>query len=137
MCLHHYKDMNSIYLLSLGNMSLEHFIEIFLYVKNVDISINKLVQLADVVCAKPYIYYCLWYTNQIFDDPLLANLLPFFATPVGISLITTYGLSSKERHPWKIDFFDRLFSVEFKRVFNMDLDQRLQDKRTINSRFII
>lgn len=136
MCLHHYKDMNSIYLLSLGNISLEHFFDIFFYLKNVKMSMSKLIRLTDIFSAKPYIYYCLWHTNHILDEPMITKLLPIFKTTLGVNLISSFGLSSNERYPWEIDFFDRLFSDEFKKEFNKTLNIQQQDKIQINSRFI-
>lgn len=132
LCLHHYKDMNSIYLLAMGNLKLSLFCDIFYYLKNVPLDIDKLYDLSCKLNAVPYIYYCAWYTNQIFDMDFLSPVITAFESPAGISLLDTYGLTDRERHKWDIDFLDRLFSPSFHEDFWSSLDDTEREKVRIN-----
>lgn len=132
LCLHHYKDMNSIYLLAMGNLRLSLFCDIFYYLKNVRIDMDKLYDLSTKLNAMPYIYYCLWYTDQVFNAELLTPLISRFESSEGLSLLSTFGLSDRERHEWNIDFLDRLFSPSFQPDFYSSLSEREKEKVRIN-----
>ncbi len=132
LCLHHYKDMNSIYLLAMGNLRLSLFCDIFYYIKNVPIDTDKLYNLSAKLGAIPYIYYCVWYTNQIFDTKFLTSIISKFESLKGSSLLSTFGLSDNERHEWKIDFLDRMFSPSFCDDFYSLLSEDEREKIKIN-----
>lgn len=132
LCLHHYKDMNSIYLLAIGNLKLSLFCDIFYYLKNVSMNTDKLFNLSNKLNAVPYIYYCLWYTNQIFDAEFLVPTISKFESPEGISLLSSFGLSDNEKHEWNIDFLDRLFSPSFRVDFYSALSEYERGKIEIN-----
>lgn len=132
LCLHHYKDMNSIYLLATGSIKLSLFCDIFDYLKNVPVDTDKLYDLSTQLNANPYIYYCLWYTKQVFDTEFLDQFISKFESPEGISLLSTFGLSNDEKHKWSIDFFDRLFSTSFRTDFQASLSEKEKNKIKLN-----
>lgn len=136
LCLHHYKDFNSLYLLSLGNWNLNHFFDLFLYLKNVPLEIKRLKTLAYKLNAIPYMYYCLWYTDQIFDSEITKSFLDLFKTEEGVALIEYYGLASKERKKWEICWQDRLFSPTFQQDFYSSLNKEEKNKVDINRLFM-
>ena len=132
LCLHHYKDMNSIYLLAIGSLKLSLFCDIYYYLKNVSLNTDKLFYLSNKLNAVPYIYYCLWYTNQLFDAAFLASTISKFESPEGISLLSSFGLTNNERHEWNIDFLYRLFSPSFRVDFYSTLSEKERKKIEMN-----
>ena len=73
LCLHHYKDMNSIYLLYQRGLNLGLLCDIYFYVRNVHPTADKIAALARKLNVARYIYVCLVHTMEIFADPILAN----------------------------------------------------------------
>ena len=123
LCLHHYKDKNSIYILAKKGLSFELFFDLYFALKNSHLNIKKLVSLADELNVKEYLYYCLYYTNQIFNDP---ELLPFLEATIctkGSALLSYYGLTDNERKEWSIGFPQRVFDKDFIRMFYSSLTQ--------------
>lgn len=59
LCMHHYKDMNSIYLLSDRSLKLKLFLDIYMYIKNCVMDENLLHLFSEQLKVKQYIYYCL------------------------------------------------------------------------------
>lgn len=132
LCLHHYKDMNSIYLLAMGNLQLSLFCDIFYYLKNTSLDIDKLYSLSTELNALPYVYYCIWYTDMLFKADFLQPFIMKFKSPEGILLLRTFGLCDQERHEWRIDFYDRLFSPSFRTEFYSSLSEKERDKIKLN-----
>lgn len=111
--LHHYKEMNSIYHLVADNcIKRSMFRDVYHLLKNnlADIKLDKLYAISAEYGIIPYMYYILYFTNQIYKDEVLKQYVEAFTTPEGIELLDYYGLSEKERKPWKVSFFKRLDS---------------------------
>lgn len=136
LCLHHFKDMNSLYLLSVKGLRLSHFCDLFYYIKNVTLNLEKLCSLSDQLHATPYVYYCLWYTDQLFDAAQLKPYLQVFSSAEGLSLLNTYGLCDAEKHDWAIAFPERLFSQSFSKKFYNGLTEQEREKVRINQTFM-
>jgi len=137
LCLHHYKDMNSIYLLHKNSgINLNLFCDIFYYIKNVKLDTDKLFDISERLKAKQYIYYCLWHTYKLFQGEFLEPLIEKFETAEGRRLLTTFGLVESERHTWNIDFFDRIFSADFMERYLPLLSQQDLEKIKINSQLM-
>lgn len=136
LCMHHYKDMNSIYLLVTGGLKLSLFCDIYFYLKNVSLDTEKLHRLSIRLNAVPYVYYCLWYTNQVFDADFLLPLLTRFRSPEGEAQLYNYGLCGNERRKWEIGFLDRLFSTSFRENFYNRLDEKAKKKVRVNRKFM-
>ena len=132
LCLHHYKDMNSIYLLSNGSLRLSLFCEIYYYLKNNNLSAYELKQLSEKLKVRDYIYYCICLTNEIFDDPQLLPYLNVLKTDSAQKLINFFGLDDTERKEWNMPFFDRLFSSDFGNNFDKLLTDKDRKKIRIN-----
>lgn len=109
LCMHHYKDMNSIFLLYTKKIRLNLFCDIFYFLKNLSPNKLRLYALAEKLEVRQYIHYCLYYTNLIFDDNIVRSYLDMFDNDKDTDLIDTYGLSEDERHTWGINFYERLF----------------------------
>lgn len=135
--LHHYKEMNSIYLLSSYNtIKYNMFKDVFYLLKSntETISLQKLFAISSSYGIIPYVFYILYYTNQVFDDQLLKKYVEAFKTPEGINLLDYYGLAKKERKPWRVDFKTRLEAENLydfikNDLTDVDLEKIEQNKR--------
>lgn len=136
--LHHYKDMNSIYLLATRNsIRPSMFADIYhLLMRNKTmISCRDLLQRGRELGILPYLYYVLYYTNQIYEDPELELYISACKTPEGEALLPVYGLTAEERRNWKVDFKTRLEEESIYTLIQEDLTKgdlkKIQFNQTI------
>ena len=66
LCLHHYKDLNSLYLIYKGKINFGLFSDIFFYVINADLDWDRLKDISEKLNVSKYIYYCLFFCSKIF-----------------------------------------------------------------------
>jgi len=136
LCLHHYKDMNSIYLLAERGICLNEFFDIYYYIVFVKPDIDELYDITEKYQVKEYVYYCIYFTNEIFRNPCLGKYLERLETPEGIRLLDCYGLADFERNKWSISFPDRLLDQDFKFRFMESLREEDIRKIRINKHFL-
>jgi len=117
LCLHHYKDLNSIYLLAKKGISLNSFLDIYYYIKNVSLNFEKVLSISSLYNIGRYLYYCFYYINLIFDNELTHKTLSYFDGFKDEKIINSYGLEDKEIKKWDVPFFERLFSEKMKDYF--------------------
>ena len=132
LCLHHYKDTNSIYLLYERGLKLGHYCDIYFFVKNCNINLETLYTYSRKLNVCEYIYYCLYYTNLIFQDAEIKPYIDLFYSEKSVALIDKFGLSDKERQTWNIDFFTRLFDINMRNYLETVLSKELLNKIKIN-----
>lgn len=111
LALHHYKDMNSIYLLATKKtIRYKMFEEIYYLIRNHldSISPDGLEELCSLYHIKAYVYYVLYYTNQVYQDDVIEDFVMSLKCPEGEALLPLYGLCKAERKVWRIDFPTRL-----------------------------
>ena len=133
--LHHYKDMNSIFLLATHkSIKYDMFKDVYFLLKNnLDtITINKLYSISAEYEIIPYVYYVLYYTWKVFDDEILKRYVDVFRTSEGEALLNCYGLCSKERKEWKYNFKTRLESDNIYNLIKDDLTEKDKEKIAIN-----
>ena len=109
--LHHYKDMNSIFLLATEKcFKIDMFKDIYYLLKNnsKDISLDKLYSVSVEYGIMSYVYYVLYHTGLLFNDETLKKYIDAFTTKEGKELLDFYGLGESERRKWKVDFQTRL-----------------------------
>lgn len=138
--LHHYKDMNSIYLLATRkSIKYDMFKDVYYLWKNNqnDISLDKLYAISSEYEIIPYVFYILYYTNQIYKDDELENYVNAFRTPEGEALLNCYGLCDKERKEWKYDFQTRLETDNLYDLIKDDLTEKDKEKIKINKRIFM
>ena len=138
--LHHYKDMNSIFLLATRkSIKYEMFKDIYYLLKNNlnSIVLEKLYEISAEYDIIPYVFYVLYYTGQIFDDKFLEPYIEAFRTPEGEAFLNCYGLCVKERKEWKCDFKTRLESDNLYELIKDDLTERDREKIAINKRIFM
>jgi hypothetical protein len=136
--LHHYKEMNSIYhLASHDCIKLSMFNDVYYLWKNnvKTISLDKLYVISSEYEIIPYVFYVLYFTNEIFKDSELAKYIEVFRTPEGNNLIDYYGLTNKERKRWRVDFKTRLETENLYNLIKDDLTEadivKLEQNRRI------
>ncbi len=135
--LHHFKDMNSIFLLATRkSIKYNMFKDVYYLLKNnLDkISLDKLYGMSSKYKIISYVFYVLYYTGQIFDDEILKQYIEAFRTPEGESLLNCYGLCDKERKEWKYDFKTRLEAENLYDLIKDDLTEKDKEKIAINKR---
>lgn len=133
--LHHYKDMNSIFLLATKNSIKYNMFRDFYYYfrRNINInSIDELYSLCHEYKILPYVYYVLYYTNVLFHDEKLEYFLNRFYNSKGEYLLNYYGLNQKERKKWRVDFKTRLNNKDLYSIIQDDLDEHDIEKIQIN-----
>lgn len=137
LALHHYKDLNSIYLLAIGKrIEAKKFKDIYdLLTAYQDlISPDELYGMSKAFDVVPYLYYVFYYTNQCFPCSLLAQYVEAFYCSEGEALLDCFGLCSKERKRWRSDFSARLKEENPYSLIVDDLEQEDFDKIKWNQR---
>lgn len=135
--LHHYKDMNSIYLLAINNrIKMEMFADVYHLLKNnlEDIPLEQLFLISKDLEIVDYVYYILFYTGQVFRDKDVQRYIDAFKTKEGTELLNCYGLNKKERKQWNCDFETRLCSKNLLGIIENDLTEKDWEKIAINQR---
>ena len=138
--LHHYKDMNSIFLLATRkSIKYDMFKDIYYLLKNnLDtIPLDKLYAMSAEYEIIPYVFYVLYYTGQVFDDEILKQYIEAFRTPEGEALLNCYGLCAKERKEWKYDFKTRMEADNLYDLIKDDLTEKDHEKIAINKRIFM
>ena len=133
LCLHHYKDMNSLYLLSRGSLRIGAFCDIYDYLRFVKPSFTEVHQLSHILGVEPYINACLKLTNILFGDPLILDYIIPQEETFGMDLSDFYGLNDKERKTWNIDIWERLFHPNLPKYIREQLTEDDLKKIKINS----
>jgi len=138
--LHHYKDMNSIFLLATRkSIRYNMFKDVYHLLKNnLDtIALDKLYAMSTRYEIIPYVYYILYYTAILFKDEFLREYIEAFKTPVGEELLNCYGLNKSERREWRVDFQTRLESSSLYELIKDDLTSDDLEKIAINKRVFL
>lgn len=136
LCLHHYKDLNSIYLLTVRGIQLYLFCDIYFYLKNNFIDKQLLKKFSQALKVDKYIYYCLYYTNLIFDDDVINDYVNFFTYSEDDEIMDSFGLDSAERKSWQIGFYERLFHKNIGNYIYNFLTPKDIEKININIKYM-
>ena len=124
--LHHYKEMNSIYHLARHNcINYNMFKDVYYLWKNnkEDLAIEKIYSICTEYAIIPYAFYVFYYTNAVFKDEELQKYVDAFRTIEGETYLDNYGLTEKERRPWKVDFQTRLKADNLYELIKNDLTE--------------
>ena len=124
LCLHHYKDMNSIYLLAEGNFKLSLFCDIYFYLKHNAIDTDELKEVGEKLNITEFMYYCIFYAEKVFLGAL--------ETTKSEDILYTFGLDDEERTLWSVSFEERLFSESFNEMFTGHLNDKDKEKIRMN-----
>ena len=132
LCLHHYKDMNSLFLLSVKGLKLGQYCEIYEYIQNVKMNFNEVVYICETLDVGKYVYCCLYQTYQIFKDPILNSLMLLLNQYKDLSLCNSYGLNEKEQKRWDIPILDRIFHPNIFSYIENNLTKEEKEKIMLN-----
>lgn len=134
-CLHHYKDANSIYQIYDGKLKLCLYMDIYYYLKrNKDsISAEDLIAVCEKLKVSKYVYYCIYHANLIFCDDILAEYVECLHPFSDEALLWKFGLEDSEMRSWIVSFYDRLFDREFINRFSQSLTYKDMGKIRYNS----
>lgn len=124
MCLHHYKDWNSIYLLAERGVPLSHFFDVYGYLLVQKPDAQKLRRICDWLNATKYVYFCIKYTSELFGVACFNHYLKALETPENNIRTDFYGLNENDRRPWNISLASRVFDKSFSVQFRQSLTER-------------
>lgn len=136
--LHHYKDMNSIYLLATKkSIKYDMFKDVYyLLINNLyEIPLEKLFSYCKEIEIVPYMYYVLYYTGCLYKDKVLNEYINRFEDSQGKFLLDKYGLNNDERKVWKFDFQTRLKEDNLFKLIKEDLTESDFNKISVNSHY--
>lgn len=124
LCLHHYKDLNSVYLLAERGVPLSHFFDIYGYLLTQKPDFEKLRGVCDSIGATKYVYLCVRYVHELFGQPCTEEYLKALKTAEGEKLFGFYGLNDSDRRPWDMSLAERVFDETFPERFAQGLTDR-------------
>lgn len=132
LCLHHYKDMHSLYLLSEGGWRLDQLCDILYVLKNNPPDMAALLDACRVMGAADYLYVCVYYAKRLCPHPALSACLTALDGVRQRDLTECCGLNDAERRPWAFSFEERLFDPSFPRRFYESLSAEEKQKVSLN-----
>lgn len=106
-CMHHYKDLNSDFLLLKNGFNMNMFTDIYYLLVNNQhmININELNIVLDKLKIGKYIYYCLFYVNQIFHNDMVEGYIKKIKFNDDM-ILESYGFDDMMKK-WTISFSER------------------------------
>ena len=113
-CMHSYRDMNTLFLIKTGKFQLRLLCDVFYFIFfNVEkLNAEKFINICKQHNYEKYIYYVLYYTTEVFDNFFWIDYVMKCIKPKDVSFLDTYGISSGEIKKWPIDFRDRVMSCD-------------------------
>ena len=138
--LHHYKDMNSIFLLATRkSIKRSMFDDVYFLLKNnlEDIPLDKLYTLSKFYEIIPFVYYVLYHVGLFFQDETLREYISAFKTDEGERLLNCYGLNDNERREWKCRVTMRLETENLYDLIKDDLTAKDIEKIYMNRRVLL
>lgn len=139
LCLHHYKELNSIYLLSNHNFyRRDTFVDVYRLVKNnfhFD-DISNIIKVCTELDVTAYVYFVLYYTFLLYPDLVIEEMLKQLFTSIGEGLIEHYGLEGN-RKKWRISFEERLDVDSVYEYIKRDLTKDDIRKIEINTHYFM
>ena len=110
LCLHHYREMNAIYLFTMKNpFKKKAYEDVYFLAKKMSpediFSIKEFIRSYQL---EPYFYYVLFYTYLLFPDDNISELLNFCENTDAKKLVNYFGLAESERKKWPFSFEERM-----------------------------
>lgn len=132
LCLHHYKDMNSIYLLYQKGLQLGLFCDIYFYIRNARPSVTATFDIAKRLNVGRFVYVCLDHTMSVFSDDSITPYLEAFQCEKDEDLLESFGLCDNERKLWDIPLLRRIFHPNLSNHLLTLLSEKDMEKIHIN-----
>ncbi len=130
LCLHHYKDMNSLYLLYNRGLPLGHLCDIYDYIHAAPLQADKLTKICEEMEVSPYVKACILLAIRIFgtDDSTEALLQGL----EGPDLSNFFGLKAEEYRIWELPLSHRIFG-NIRHYLDDILSPQEQEKIRLNN----
>lgn len=131
MCLHHYKEMNSIFLiLSKKRINVNMFKEVYYFLfNNESLTPQAVLDISDRFKIGQYIFYMIYYANKVMRNDFLTEYVDMLYSVEGMSLIDKYGLTDQTRKAWNCSFEDLFECDDLSLLIADDLTE--EDKKQI------
>lgn len=136
LCLHHYKDMNSIYLLYTRGLSLRLFFDIYNYLEQVAPDIQQVAKIAQKFRVSRYVAACIFNVRQFFGIDIDELVLPYLNALGEWDLRDTFGLNERESYFWNIELYDRFFPEKLQKYFDCVLNEKEKKKIQTNLKWM-
>lgn len=136
LCMHHYKDLNSLYLLYDSRISLSLFCDIDGYIKQARPDIDELKNTCDRMGISDYIAFCLYHTNRIFPSDITERYLRVFSFDMSNEIFSRIGLCDDEYKLLDGGVSRWLFDRGFMTHLEVLLDEKDRMKIETNRRFM-
>lgn len=101
-----------------------------------EIDIPKLKGIAQKINVAKYVFYCLYYTDKVFDSLFVQTYLKEFESLEDENIINIYGLDEREIKIWDIDFYSRLLTSNLITYLDYRLDNLDKNKIKLNSKYM-
>ncbi len=134
LCLHHYKDMNSLFHLTIGTpIKTEKFQDVYYFWHNnqKELSIEKICAWAESCCAQDYLYCILCQTAEVMQDEEIVrwgNQLNSNGYLAGNCLTDTYGLENGHLKKWEIALKERIDNPKLPEYVKARLSEEEKEK---------
>lgn len=136
LCMHHYKDLNSLYLLADGVISLSLFCDIDGYFTRVQPKAKEFSEICGRLGVVEYIAFCLWHTNNVFPSETLKKYLDMFVNEKINDVIKRIGLCDEEYKILDGGISGWIFNEAFKEKFNSLLTEKDRAKIELNRKYM-
>ena len=139
LCLHHYKELNSIFLLFDHNFYRNSsFLDVYLLIeKNFSLNdVENIYSYCQQLKITPYIYFVVYYTNRLFENEVLKVLVERLKCQEGIDLLEHFGLDG-ERRKWCVDFKKRMSMESLDEYLAKSLTKNDLKKINTNEKFFM
>lgn len=134
-CLHSYKDMNSPYLLySRNGFPLSCLSDIHYLMKNGQIKVKRLYDIASKYSIVKYIYYCVYHSARLFGNIDNDELISIFSQNSNDEDLWKFGL--KDRAVWGCDWLDLLLSNHISVFLKNNMTSDAFDKMMLNIQYM-
>lgn len=134
LCLHSFRDMNSIVLIYKNKYSLRLLCDVYYYIVN-DLETVNADKFVDVVKQLGYeksIYHILYYVREVFGDN---NWVTYVMDTLGENSkkwVSLFGLTDEERKVWNINFLERILCDDlFEKIKPMLTDSDINKVNSI------
>lgn len=134
--LHHYKELNSIYIMSKTNTINYNILQDvrLLIINNMkELNAKKICSISKQYSIRNYAFFVLYYTYKLYKDEILQDYIKALETDEGRQLLNCFGLSKEERYSWKIGFDERMNNNFLFDFVKKDLDRSVIQKIEINN----
>lgn len=135
LCLHHYKDMNVLFHLTVHNPINRRLFEDmagFWQHQRAKLDLHRLKVWMDEYELTPFFYYIAYYTAKVCRVQDLEEWAKQLETPEGVALLDTFGLTESERKVWPIPFEERLENEKLPELVRSMLTKKELEKAEQN-----